>query len=71
MPKNPAELLRRELEKLNVELLDIYTFRDLDVIRAYSKQTGKVIVYKSKRKITTLASQEDVKNLAVEIAKST
>ncbi|MEM0001152.1 MAG: hypothetical protein QXH02_06960 [Desulfurococcaceae archaeon] len=69
MPKNPTEVLREELRKLNIELLDIYSFKDHDVIRAYNKQVGKVILYRSKRKVNAITSREEATNLALEIVK--
>ena len=70
MPKNKTEWLRAELDKLGLELLDIYGFKDVDHIRVKDKLTGKVSLYKSKRKIATLASVEEARALAQEIAKS-
>jgi len=69
MPKNPTEVLREELRKFNIELLDIYSFKDHDVIRAYNKQVGKVILYRSKRKVNAITSREEATNLALEIVK--
>lgn len=69
MPKSRAELLRRELEKVNLELLDIYSFKDADYIRVRHKASGKVLVYESKKKVQMLATLDDVKALALDIAK--
>jgi hypothetical protein len=69
MPRNPSVLLREELDKLNIELLDIYSFREHDVIRVRSKTTGRVILYTSKRKVNTLATREDVVKLVEEISR--
>ena len=69
MPRNPSVLLREELDKLNIELLDIYSFREHDVIRVLSKTTGRVILYTSKRKVNTLTTREDVVKLVEEISR--
>ena len=69
MPRNPSVLLREELDKLNIELLDIYSYREHDVIRVRSKTTGRVTLYTSKRKVNTLATREDVVKLVEEISR--
>lgn len=63
-------MLKEELEKLNIELLDIYSFKDHDVIRAHNKQSGEISLYKSRQKVSTITSREDASKLALEIVKS-
>ncbi|MEM1639050.1 MAG: hypothetical protein QXJ69_03100 [Desulfurococcaceae archaeon] len=70
MPKNPVVTLREELRKHNIELLDVYSFREHDIIRLYDKQSRKVILHKSKRKISSLLSREEIINFISEITKS-
>ncbi|MEM4481443.1 MAG: hypothetical protein QXK88_04700 [Desulfurococcaceae archaeon] len=68
MPKRQAVLLRNELDKLGLELLDVYSYKEGDFIRALNRQTGRVHVHKSTRKITALTSMDDIKELASSIA---
>lgn len=69
MPKSKTELLRVELEKVGLELLDVYSFKDTDYIRVKYKLGMNVVIYESKRKVNTLTSIEDVRALALDIAK--
>lgn len=69
MPKNPVELLKRELRKRQFELLDVYSFRDYDVLRVLSKPRNKVLLYKSSRKINTIASSREIEEFASTIVK--
>lgn len=69
MPKSKAELLKIELERMGLELLDVYGYRDTDFIRVRHRHTGAVFVYGSKKKVKMLTSQEDAKSLALDIAK--
>lgn len=69
MPKNLVKVVRNELAKRNVELLDVYSFRDHDVIRVFNKQSGKVVFYKSSRKVNTLTTREEIENLVLNITK--
>ncbi len=69
MPKTPSVILREELKSRNIELLDIYSFKDHDVIRVRDKLTGKVALYTSKRKVNTLSSKEEIVKLADELKK--
>jgi hypothetical protein len=69
MPKNPAVLLREELSKHNIEVLDIYSFREHDVIRLYDKQARRVVLYKNKRKVNSLLYREEIANYVAEIIK--
>jgi hypothetical protein len=48
MPKTPSVILRNELEKRQIELLDIYHLKDKDIIRVKDKLSGKVFLYESK-----------------------
>lgn len=70
MPKNPVAILREELRKHNIELLDVYSFREHDVIRLYDKQSRRVVLHKSKRKVNSLPSREEIISLVSEIIKS-
>lgn len=69
MPKNPVELLKRELRKRQFELLDVYSFRDYDVLRVLNKPRNKVLLYKSSRKINTIASSREIEEFASTIVK--
>ncbi len=48
MPKTPSIILRNELEKRQIELLDIYHLKDKDIIRVKDKLSGRVFLYESK-----------------------
>ena len=70
MPKNPVVVLREELAKHNIELLDVYSYRDRDVIRILDRQAGKVKLYISKRKINSAVSKEDINGIVVDLLKN-
>jgi hypothetical protein len=70
MPKTPSVLLREELAQRNIELLDIYSFKDRDIIRARDKLTGRIIMYVSKRKVSTLTSKDEIVKLVEEMLRS-
>ena len=69
MVKSKTELLRRELEKLGFELLDIYSFKESDLVRVRHKHSSSVVVYETKKKVSSLVSVDDARALALEIAK--
>lgn len=71
MAKRQSELLKEELRKLGLELLDVYTFKECDFIRVLNKQMGRVHIYRNTRKISTLASTNEIKELASTIAGQT
>ncbi len=57
MPKRPIELLREEAVKKGVSILDVYSFKGVDVIRL--KLGEKTVVAYSNRKLATLTSREE------------
>ncbi|ADI31422.1 hypothetical protein [Staphylothermus hellenicus] len=73
MPKTPSVILREELAKRQLELLDIYHGKEKDIIRVKDKMSGKVFLYETKTfvrdmdkdRITELANniQEKLKEL--------
>ncbi len=63
MPKTMSVLLREEFLRNGYELLDIYRFKDHDVIRFRHKLTGKIYIVESKRHVTELTGLEDVQEL--------
>lgn len=69
MPKTPSIILREELAKSGFELLDVYVFKDFDVIRVLNKQTGAVLVHKTKRRVSTMVSKEDISQIINELTK--
>jgi hypothetical protein len=69
MPKSLTEILKRELSIRELELLDIYTFKKKDVLRILDRKTGRVLLYETTKKISSLASIDDVKTLVAEVAK--
>jgi hypothetical protein len=70
MVKSLTEVLRRELSTQGLELLDIYVFRDKDVLRLLNKRTNSVHFYVMSKKLSSLTSSEDVKNFVLEIKKN-
>lgn len=67
MPKSPSVLLKLELSKHGYEVLDIYEFRDKDVIRVKVKSTGKVFLYESKKHVKELNRVDELKALVSDI----
>ncbi|MFZ8783318.1 MAG: hypothetical protein ACO2OR_04975 [Desulfurococcaceae archaeon] len=69
MPKSLTETLKRELSIRELELLDIYTFKKKDVLRILDKKTSRVLLYETTKKISSLASIDEVKTLVAEVTK--
>lgn len=67
MPKTPSVLLREELVKYGYELLDVYRYRDRDLVRLLDKQSGRVIIYESKKHIDELNTVDEIKSVVSEI----
>jgi hypothetical protein len=69
MPKSLTEILKRELSIRELELLDIYTFKKKDVLRILDRKTSRVLLYETTKKISSLASIDEVKTLVAEVTK--
>ncbi len=67
MPKNPSILLKEELLKNQFELLDIYRFKDHDLIRVKNILSNKVFLVKVSKHVTDIVSQEDLKDVVKKI----
>lgn len=67
MPKTPSILLKNELIKYGYELLDVYRYRDRDLVRLLDKHSGKVIIYESKKHIDELNTADEIKSIVSEI----
>lgn len=67
MPKSPSILLKLELNKHGYEVLDIYEFRDKDLIRVKIKSSSKVFLFETKKHVKELNRTEEVKTLVSEI----
>ncbi|ACL11124.1 hypothetical protein DKAM_0798 [Desulfurococcus amylolyticus 1221n] len=68
MPKTISVLLRRELLKHDVELLDIYRFRDREFVRVKDRVAGRVVLYAPKIRLSSVTSREDLARIVDEIA---
>ncbi len=60
MPKSPAVMLKEELKKRSYELLDIYRFKDKDLIRLRNVLTGKVYLVASEKHVTDITGPNDL-----------
>ena len=60
MPKSPTILLKEELKKRSYELLDIYRFRDRDLIRLRNILTGEVHLITSEKYVSDITSHDDL-----------
>lgn len=67
MPKNPSVIFREELAKHGYELLDIYRYRDRDIVRFLDKNSGRVLFYESKKHIDELNTIDEVRSIVSEI----
>ncbi|MCY0868041.1 MAG: hypothetical protein OWQ48_02265 [Desulfurococcus sp.] len=67
MPKTASVLLREALAKLDIELLDLYSFRDKDVIRVRDKASGRVAVLNLKTRVSSVTSRDDAVKVAGEV----
>jgi hypothetical protein len=67
MPKTPSVILKKLLEDRQIELLDIYHYRDKDIIRVKDKLSGKVDLYVSKTHVRDMADKAELEKLASEI----
>ena len=70
MPKSLTEVLKRDLSKHGIELLDIYVFEKKDLLRVLDKKTNRVVLYLLPKKLSSLTSIDDIKNLGSEIVKN-
>ncbi|MCC6034760.1 MAG: hypothetical protein LM567_04610 [Desulfurococcaceae archaeon] len=70
MPKSLTEVLKRELSKHEIELLDIYVFKKKDLLRLLDKRTNRVILYELPKKLSSITSIDDIKELGSEIVKN-
>ena len=67
MPKRPIVILREEAVKKGVSILDVYSFKEADVVRL--KLGDRVVLAYSNRKITTLTSREEASKFIEELLK--
>lgn len=67
MPKNIVILLRKVLNTQNLELLDVYRFKDSDYIRVRDKFTGKIYIHKLKMQLRQVTSLDELKIIVEEI----
>ncbi len=67
MPKNPSILLREELSKNQYELLDIYRFKDHDLVRVKHSVSNRVYTVRVSKHITDLVSIDDVRDIVKSI----
>ncbi|WP_434731510.1 hypothetical protein WLZ34_00920 [Thermogladius sp. KZ2Tp1] len=67
MPKSPVVILREEARKRGVEVLDIYSFKEVDLVRA--RVGNKVIVAESAKKVSTLTTKDEVVKFVEDLLK--
>ncbi len=67
MPKSPTVILREEARKRGVEVLDIYSFKEVDLVRA--RVGNKVIVAESAKKVSTLTTKDEVVKFVEDLLK--
>jgi len=60
MPKSPTILLKEELKKRSYELLDIYRFKDRDLIRLRNILSGEVHLITSEKYVSDITSHDDL-----------
>lgn len=71
MPKTPSTILRLEMFKKGLELLDIYHSKEGDIIRYKDTASGKVYLYVSKKHIRDYIQRDEIVNLVNELIKNT
>lgn len=70
MPKSPTIILKNMLvEKTSYELLDIYRYRNYDLIRVKDKASNKVYLVKLEKHVTDLATKDDFNKALEQILK--
>jgi len=69
MPKTPSVILKEKLRLHNLELLDIYHFKDKDIIRYKDRATNKVYLYLSKKHVRDLIDSKELDTLVDELVK--
>lgn len=70
MPKSPTIILKNMLaEKTPYELLDIYRYKNYDLIRIKDKASNKVYLVKLEKHVTDLATEEDFNKALEQILK--
>ncbi len=60
MPKTPSIMLKEELKKRSYQLLDIYRFKDKDIIRLRNMLTGKVYLVESEKHVSDIMGPDDL-----------
>ncbi len=70
MPKTPSIILKEELSKKQIELLDIYRFKDYDLIRVKNKLTNKVYLVKVEGHVSDIVIKEGLHNVIEKIISS-
>lgn len=70
VPKTPSVILREELAKKQLELLDIYRFKDHDLIRVKHSVTNKVYLIKVKKHVSDMVNKKDIDEVVKEIIKT-
>jgi len=70
MPKSLTEVLKRNLSKHGIELLDTYIFKKKDLIRVLDRRTNRVVLYELPKRLSSITSVDDIKNLGLEIVKN-
>jgi len=69
MPKAPSIVLREKMRVHNLELLDIYHFKDKDIIRYKDRSANKVYLYFSKKHVRDLVDSKELDALVDELVK--
>lgn len=61
MPKTPSITLKKMLSNTSYELLDIYRFKDHDLVRLKNTITNKVYLVRLEKHVSDLVNEEDFK----------
>jgi len=69
MPKTASVVLGEKLKLHNLELLDIYHFKDKDIIRYKDRAANKVYLYFSKKHVRDLVDSKELDTLVDELVK--
>ncbi len=67
MPKTPSVILKNMLAQTQYELLDIYRFKDHDLVRVKNTSTNKVYLVRLEKHVNDLVSEEDFKKTVEQI----
>ncbi|MCS7127769.1 MAG: hypothetical protein N3E36_00610 [Sulfolobales archaeon] len=70
MPKQAIEKLKIELAKNSLRLLDVYRFKNKDLLRVLDLTSRRVLLIESPLQLTSIASSDDLAKVVERITQA-